>query len=360
MNDIGTVASLRSYLKTSLWQCDDVHAAALYGSVARGDSEFYSDIDLIIVCDASHKQVVYTELKSLLCTQNKGFSLAIYTPRELYFLASVKSLFLLHLSRECDCLFDRTGLLTQLLATFEPKTSYANDFKDSLGLVAPLRTVVANSPNQLHRLAYIYSLFRVFGVYLLAEHRIFEFSKAKMARALQHLYPERAAEIDLLSSLRILNAHFFSGTETTALSAWEHDEDALRTSIAGLSAIIGTSIDIRRVHYTEAVDDFVKAVGAEKGDRLGYKFRTWFLLLIYDGLNLFCASHKADLLTSFSELPFIHLTDSAFPDAIRGAAYEALDYLHNYPLRYFLLEQSKIPVANACKALNALSKELAS
>jgi len=30
--------------------CDSIDAAALYGSVARGDVENYSDVDLLLVC----------------------------------------------------------------------------------------------------------------------------------------------------------------------------------------------------------------------------------------------------------------------------------------------------------------------
>jgi predicted nucleotidyltransferase len=179
-------------------------AAALYGSAARGDFEAHSDIDVLLLC-SSRKSKVFVEVKELLCGLFERLSLTVYSRRELRFLESVGSLFLLHLSKEAVVLFDRSDFLTRLLANFEPKSSYRRDFEASLRLLDPVRIVVQGAPNNVHRSSYIYSLFRVFGVYLLAERGVYEFSKTRMSRLLVDAFPTQRGNIALLAALRPLN-----------------------------------------------------------------------------------------------------------------------------------------------------------
>src|SRR6476660_6857488 len=105
--------SIKNGLAAALYDCSHIQAATLYGSTARGDAEAHSDIDLLVVCEGSTKRETYVEVETKLRGELNRLSVSIYTPRELCFLAKVQSLFLLHLSRECVVLFDRTGLLTQ-------------------------------------------------------------------------------------------------------------------------------------------------------------------------------------------------------------------------------------------------------
>jgi hypothetical protein len=250
-------------------------------------------------------------------------------------------------------LFDRTGLLTQLLAAFEPKRSYRQDFQQSLDLIAPVQTTVAGSPNLYHRIAYIYSLFRVFGVYLLAEDGVYEFSKAKMAQGLANKLPTHREHLAQLASLRALNMHFFSGNEHAITLKPEYSKTCYAESLEALGAVLNKRLESTERSYRDAVAEFVNACSTESR-RLGYRLRTWFLLLVYDGLNLFCEREGMVLLNSFNEKRLSQLTEPELPVPVRRSAFEALDYHRNYPLKYFLLEKSKIPVAQACKALTEL------
>jgi predicted nucleotidyltransferase len=336
---------------------EGVQAAALYGSVARGDSEAHSDIDLLLLCNSGQKRDLYDGVYPVLSRLLERLSLSVYSPREINFLSKAQSLFLLHLKRESHLVFDRTGLLTSTLENFTPKASYRDDFERSLELFVPLRTSVLGAPNNLHRLSYLYSLFRIYGVYLLAEHRVFEFSKARMAAHLEAICPGESSTISLLSQLRSLNANFFSGGE--------FDSDFLRC-IAGplpkieicaraLGAIAGSPFSIVPCSYQKAVDAFIEEA-QEQSARLSYRLRTWFLLLVYDGLNLFFVRNNNPELKSFNAARLEQCTSSAFPKPIREAALESLEYLRNYPLKYFLLEESKISVVRACAVLDQLAK----
>lgn len=335
---------------------EEIQAAALYGSVARGDSESHSDIDLLVICNGGRKRELYEQVYPILAKQFDRLSLSVYSPREINFLAKAQSLFLLHLKRESLLLFDHADLLTTVLDEFVAKCSYEEDFHKSLDLFTPLNAVVLASPNNLHRLAYLYSLFRVYGVYLLAGHQIFEFSKAKMSACLVRLRPGQSANIALLSKLRVLNANFFSGGELNRefLQSIGGQLPNLEASVAALGGIVGVTFDLTPKSYKAAVEDFLDA--AQRCPRLGYRLRTWFLLLVYDGLNLFCCQNGLRELKSFNCERLTEFTKPDLPEPVQNAARESLEYLRNYPLKYFLLEESKIPLNSACAVLVDLSK----
>jgi hypothetical protein len=268
------------------------------------------------------------------------------------FLVKAKSLFLLHLSKESIMLLDRTGWTTNLIRDFEPKESYDEDFKKSLELLSPLQTLVLHAPNQLHRLAYTYSLFRVYGVYLLAAKQIFEFSKARMAQSLMSEYARESEDIRSLSDLRVLNANFFSGGESTEVSL----VPTIHDSIAALNRMVGLVGKVNERPYQDAVQEFLTAA-MNYPMRLGYRLRTWFLLLVYDGVNLYSRDAGLRALTSFNEQPLVGLMNSeAVPEPVRRAATLGVEYLRNYPLKYFLLEDSKIPTNDACSCLLDLAR----
>ena len=132
-------------LRRTLIGYPSIDSAALYGSVARGDVEPHSDVDLLLVCNGSVKERLYLELTDTLSETCRNLSISLYSPAELAFMKRVGSLFLLHLRNEGILLFDRSGILANILNEFVPKPSYKSDFKKSLGLLAPMRTAVCGA-----------------------------------------------------------------------------------------------------------------------------------------------------------------------------------------------------------------------
>jgi predicted nucleotidyltransferase len=332
-----------------------VEAAALYGSVARGDIESHSDVDLLLVCRASRKLPTYLDIRQALDGYFHKLSLTVYSERELKFLHSARSLFLLHLSREAVLLFDRHDFLKPLLEDFQPKKSYREDFQKSLGLIDPLRVVVQGAPNNLHRLSYIYSLFRVFGVYILAEDGVYEFSKTRMARLLAERFPKQKESLELLLRLRALNSNFFTGG--LAAGYGEEASKSVHQQMNALAAIARVEMNVNAIPYEEAVRSFDDALG-ERRRALDYRLRMWFLLLVYDGLNLYSSKIGIKPLTSFSEPALRGLLTRESPEPIRCAVEETLGYLRRYPLKYFLSDESKIKASGARRILYGLSDEV--
>jgi predicted nucleotidyltransferase len=344
------------YLRQLLASHPSIDSAALYGSVARGDVESHSDIDVLLICRASRKLPVFHEIRKVLENSFDRLSLTIYSESELNFLDSARSLFLLHLSREAVLLFDKNCFLGNMLSNFRPKQSYRSDFDKCLKLIDPLRTAVEGAPNQLHRLSYIYSLFRVFGVYLLAEMGIYEFSKARMVRLLADNFPDQRGSVERLSTLRLLNSNFFTGGSSALTSS--EGRDSLQAKTHALASLVQVQIDVKLASYGDAIEEFEIAVGDRKR-ALDYRLRMWFLLLVYDGLNLYCSRHGRGLLTSFSECALSELIERDTPEAISHAISEAKDYLYRYPLKYFLSDESKISAQGSRTILRGIRDELA-
>ena len=88
---------------------------------------------------------------------------------------------------------------------------------------------------------------------------------------------------------------------------------------------------------------------------LGYRLRRWFLLLVYDGLNLYSKNNHKVELTSFAEEDLSALTGADLPDPVRQAATQSLSYMRNYHLKYVFAEERKIRSDRACQALERLA-----
>lgn len=320
--------SLECRLADGLAEHSAIEAALLYGSCARGDVEAHSDIDVLIVSGACRKQPVLDVLNSSFEQYGPKLSLTIYTRKELEFLAKVQSLFLLHLKRESIVLFDRSqGFLRRLFQEFEPKTSYRLDFEKSIALIDPVRKVVSGSPNQFHRLSQLYALYRIFGVYLLAEKGIYEFSKEKMSAELSSFYPWHASNIAKLSSLRRLNNLFYLGdSEKPSDISYLRDQGELERHIRILAELLERPIALERRSFQDAVQDFAVATDLVPL-ALDYRLKTWFLMLVFDGLNLFCAKYGLRELVSLDETTMCYLSSSSFPSSVQAAAREVLSYL---------------------------------
>ena len=348
-------SNARTLIAEALKDLPLVEAAALYGSVARGDTEPHSDIDLLLLCDPGQKGAVFEMVHPVLSREFRKLSLAVYSHKELKFLGRSGSLFLLHLKREADVLLDRSGFLGTLLSDFRPKSSYHADFCESLSLLDPLRTRVANSPNNLHRLSYVYSLFRVFGVYLLAARNIFEFSKSKMAACLSREYPRVCQAVAVLSGLRVLNANFFSGGSSNQAPERLSMDNPLPPYTSALAELIGKPVQPVEHSYTEATEEFITTAAPFRG--LNYRLRTWYLLLVYDGINLYC--QKADIppLTSFQPESLEKILSNRLPSPVESAARQVLSHIRDYRLKYFLNEDAKINAEHASDTLKSLAGE---
>lgn|SRR5215469_3873101 len=176
-----------------------------------------------------------------------------------------------------------------------------------------------------------------------------------MADCLSREYPQTSQAVALLSGLRVLNANFFSGGSQSHASEWVTLDNALSDYFSALTALIGTSVPVLERSYSEAVDEFITAAASFHG--LNYRLRTWFLLLVYDGINLHCRRANTPPLTSFQaeRLQEIAL---CLPPSAAIAATQTLEYIRDYHLKYFLNKDTKISTKRGIDALQMLASEI--
>jgi len=332
----------------------DIECALLYGSVARGDVECHSDVDILLVCRGNQKRQILKLVSTTTSDDPVKYSLTLYTRGELEFMTRAHSLFMLHLKREAVVLFDKSpeGFIGTLLQHVRPKPSYDEDFNKAISLLSPLAVSVSGAPNQFHRLAYVYALFRIYGVYLLARSGTYEFSKKRMANRLSSSHPDLASEIEALSSLRPLNNRFYTGSmRLDSLSGPDHN---LQFYVHSLGTLVSRPVRVSESNYAEAVGGFLDATNSGP-PRMNYGLRSWFLLLVYDGLNVFCVEKGLSPLECLNERQLRYLKSTGCPPWIQESIDTVLCYLQDYPLKYFLRRDAKIDTHLARRILQNLS-----
>jgi hypothetical protein len=182
-------------------------AEAFFGSAARRDGDLLSDLDYLIVGDdTDHLRARKAWLNA------RGFSVADYTWKRLESQSDARTLFMLHLKLEARISVDTAGRLSSLLQAVEPKSNYAQDFRESLALFEPLNSI----PNHPRGFAWaadtLAVAFRNSAILHLASEGEFCFSMSEILERLRIRGLINAKQHDDLRSLRSWKAAYRSST----------------------------------------------------------------------------------------------------------------------------------------------------
>ena len=143
----------------------------VFGSAARGDTDSISDRDLLI-CSNKKKELLL--IKDVY--EKFGWSVSAYTYNKLYKMSNKKSLFLQHLKKDGVILYDRSGVLNDILKSYNPK----NNYDDELYLNTYISSLIHIKPHNyieyLLIMDMIYVSLRNFGILYLANKKKYEFS----------------------------------------------------------------------------------------------------------------------------------------------------------------------------------------
>ncbi|MHA7847813.1 hypothetical protein [Serratia sp. D1N4] len=90
-------------------------AIANFGSKIRNISDEYSDNDLLIVCNDEEREGLYKYYS------NMGYSVSLFSKRQLYFMRKRGSLFLQHIKRDAEIFFDKDGFFEDFINGCELK-----------------------------------------------------------------------------------------------------------------------------------------------------------------------------------------------------------------------------------------------
>jgi hypothetical protein len=197
-------------------------AEAVFGSAARGDADGISDRDILIVDD--DPAVLQARSRVL---EAEGWSVASHTFRKLNALSHMGALFVQHLKLECRVLVDRDGRLTDLLASFRPRTDYAAELQENARLASLAATVPEGPRGTLLAADILYVTVRNFGVLSLAERGIHAYAYTAIGTGLETERLIAPGGARAIASLRFLKCLYRAGESGSGGSTRRAVEDAL-------------------------------------------------------------------------------------------------------------------------------------
>lgn len=179
-----------------------IDSVLLYGSVARGDANKWSDIDLIVT--GSDYEVSPEALRQTLSHRLFSRVSLIYYPTSIFRKHYLeRALFIAHLKREGIALFDRYHLLDMVLSKpFTPVVDVSEGIKAHLLRLSPYSDPSRFNNNFLFCLAHIYSIAKGVMMLGLAHHGVLEFNRDAAFKKFAVLNPDLKREVQNVRRLR--------------------------------------------------------------------------------------------------------------------------------------------------------------
>jgi len=173
----------------------------LCGSVARGDANQWSDIDLVVI--GSDTELTPSDLRKALAEQNERLSLIYYPTATFQKLYRERALFIAHLKKEGIALYDRLHILETILnEPFTPAVNVIEELKAYRAKLAPYDDARRFNNNFLFCLSHLYSIGKGVIMLGLAKDGILEFNREAAFRKFAALHPDLAKEADKVAELR--------------------------------------------------------------------------------------------------------------------------------------------------------------
>jgi predicted nucleotidyltransferase len=186
-------------LAKSLRRIDTV---LLFGSVARGDADEWSDIDLLVT--ASDAKLTPSRIRKALSRITARRISLIYYPTE-FFVKQYRSraLFIAHLKKEGIALLDRQNILKTLMnRPFVPRVEVSESIKRQLKNLSAYSDPKRFNNNFLFCLSHIYSIGKAVVMLGLANQGVLEFNRESAFETFASLHPDLRRETNRVSRLR--------------------------------------------------------------------------------------------------------------------------------------------------------------
>jgi hypothetical protein len=185
-----------------LVQCfPSIEGVLLCGSVARGDADPWSDIDLVVI--GQDAELTPVRLRGTLADGADRVSLIYYPTPAFQELYRERALFIAHLQKEGLILFDPRNLLkTMLSESFVPKVDVAEGIKSQRARLIPYTDPRRFNNNFLFCLSHLYSIGKGVVMLGLAKEGILEFNREAAFRQFSDLHPDLAGETRKIAQLR--------------------------------------------------------------------------------------------------------------------------------------------------------------
>jgi predicted nucleotidyltransferase len=178
----------------------EIEAVLLCGSVARGDANPWSDIDLLLT--SSDPKLTVAELRKVIAERN-NVSLIYYRTPSFATSWQRHPLFTAHLKKEGVVLFDPVGVLSRMLDTPNfTKANVAEEIRQYRAKLAPYRYPKRYNNNFLFCLSRLYSIGKGVIMLGLASRGVLEFNRDTALQRFATLNPDMSERVAAVARLR--------------------------------------------------------------------------------------------------------------------------------------------------------------
>ena len=176
---------------------------ALYGSAARGDSDFHSDYDILLVDDCVMRLLVAGRI-----LRRRGYSCAAYTWSTLRHMAARGALFIQHLKTESIILNDQRHRLGTLLQAYSPRADYSRDIDSTRDVIA-LTESMADCRQSVGWACDVLAVgVRNLGILSLANEGRYAFSFDSILNGLRDIGTLTNTDVAILRELRAFKSYY--------------------------------------------------------------------------------------------------------------------------------------------------------
>lgn len=172
-------------------------AIAIYGSIARGDSDNLSDRDILFV---SNDPVMRRYMQSVF--KLNGWSCTAYSWKRLELASKRKLLFMQHLKNEAKIIYDPQERLGSKLRQFSPKGNYKFEYETSKQIIGIIEKMPDCVIGRLWALDVLMVSLRSMGIAILANEGIYKFSISDILKSLIDIGKIFKSDFNGLSMLR--------------------------------------------------------------------------------------------------------------------------------------------------------------
>ncbi len=155
----------------------EIDAVLLFGSVARGDANRWSDIDLLVT--GSEASLTAARIRKALSRSRAGRVSLVYYPTKAFRKHyRERALFIAHLKREGVVLFDRLNLLRAMMSKpFAPIVDVSDGINAQLKKLSAYSDPKRFNNNFLFSLSHLYSVGKAVVMLGLAKQGVLEFNR---------------------------------------------------------------------------------------------------------------------------------------------------------------------------------------
>jgi predicted nucleotidyltransferase len=178
-----------------------IDSILLCGSVARGDANQWSDIDLMIT--TSDPALTRAHLREALGDRTDRLSLVFFRTADFEKEYKKRGLFVTHLIKEGIPLYDRLGLLREVLSEpFVPNTDISEEIRHFRSKLVPYKFPERYNNNFLFCLSHLYSIGKAIVILALASRGVLEFNRDTAFRRFATMNPDLTTQIENVTRLR--------------------------------------------------------------------------------------------------------------------------------------------------------------